>query len=271
MEKPLRKEGIPFTQVDNEILNDEKITFKAKGLYAFIYSKPNGWDFSAKRISLQTKEGEDSVQNTLRELESFGYLTRMKSKNGRVEYCLFHSINTVRKGTKPKRGNALMGKRLNGETPPISNKELLVIKTTRKKDSETSSEVLSEITYEPVEETYKTKEKIFKQKGLPYQKKKITNKQKDFFNVDKLGKYYLAEHQKIHGFTPAFSYAKSGKNYSIAKKRLKQYSVDECKTFIKKHLSSETPLGYDFSICLCDNVVNKNLKKTKTKLYEPHY
>lgn len=77
----------------NNLLNDPKISFKAKGLFAFIQSKDDDWDFSAERISNQTLDGLDSVKSALKELEINGYLIRKKYKldNGYfdIEYILF--------------------------------------------------------------------------------------------------------------------------------------------------------------------------------------
>ena len=46
----LKKENIPFTLVSNTVLLDEKLSAKAKGIYCYLYSKPDDWDFSADRI-----------------------------------------------------------------------------------------------------------------------------------------------------------------------------------------------------------------------------
>lgn len=70
-----------FGVTPNDLLTNPEITLKAKGLYAYIQSKPDNWDFSALRIAYETKEGRDSIQSTLRELEKYGYLIRTKYKN----------------------------------------------------------------------------------------------------------------------------------------------------------------------------------------------
>lgn len=79
--------------IPNHLLNDVKISLRAKGLYAFIQAKPNEWKFSAERISLETKNGLHSIKKTLQELEKFGYLERKKyqSHNGfwQIEYHLY--------------------------------------------------------------------------------------------------------------------------------------------------------------------------------------
>jgi hypothetical protein len=51
-------------------------------------SKPATWDFSAKRIAMESKEETKSVQRGMRELESCGYLSKRKLGNGRVQYKL---------------------------------------------------------------------------------------------------------------------------------------------------------------------------------------
>lgn len=78
--------------IPNDVLNSSRISFKAKGLFAFIQSKPDGWDFSAERISNQTNEGLTSVRTGLKELEKEGYLIRRKMHNQygffEIEYLL---------------------------------------------------------------------------------------------------------------------------------------------------------------------------------------
>lgn len=63
-----------FTTTPNEIINNKNLSFKAKGIWLFLNSKPTGWDFSIARIALQSKEGEDSVRAGLTELREQGYL-----------------------------------------------------------------------------------------------------------------------------------------------------------------------------------------------------
>ena len=72
-----------FGIVPNDLLNNKELTFKAKGIYAYIQSKPANWDFSAERISSQTKEGITSVRMALIELEKAGYLIRTQSRNNK--------------------------------------------------------------------------------------------------------------------------------------------------------------------------------------------
>ena len=69
-------------------------------MYAFLQSKPDNWNFSEYKISKQLKEGRDSVDNIIKELESNGYLKRVPArakKTGKwsgYDYILFDKPDT---------------------------------------------------------------------------------------------------------------------------------------------------------------------------------
>jgi hypothetical protein len=70
-----------YATIPNDLLNDPSITLKSKGLFGYIQSKPDGWDFSAERIASQLREGLPSIISSLKELESKGYLFRERYIN----------------------------------------------------------------------------------------------------------------------------------------------------------------------------------------------
>lgn len=84
----IQKLNVPFAQVPNELLVDPNVSFSAKGLWSYIQSKPDNYDFSSERIVEETKEGIKAVQSALRELENTGYLSRSRHADGRVDYIL---------------------------------------------------------------------------------------------------------------------------------------------------------------------------------------
>ena len=69
-----------FTTVDNTILNDESVTWKAKGLFTYLWSKPDNWNYSVKEVSRHAKDGRDSTSDGVQELEAHGYLKREQIK-----------------------------------------------------------------------------------------------------------------------------------------------------------------------------------------------
>lgn len=94
MSNNLRKPKSNFTVVSNEILRDPKISLKAIGIYVFMMSKPDNWNFTINSISKQVKDGTDSVSTALNELKKAGYLMYTKHKDGTGTYELFTRAKT---------------------------------------------------------------------------------------------------------------------------------------------------------------------------------
>ena len=86
-----------FTQTPNWIINNSRLSLKAKGLWTFLASKPSGWNFSAERIAAQTSDGRESIGSGLRELERAGLLKRRTVSRG---YRKFETIYTLIDGGK---------------------------------------------------------------------------------------------------------------------------------------------------------------------------
>ena len=104
----LKKENIPFTQVPNVIIYDEKLSAQAKGVACYLFSRPDGWRFNYIEIASHFKNSEDTVRKYLIELKDAGYLTREKIREGgkfaRVEYRLNFTVLGKTKIGKTKIG-----------------------------------------------------------------------------------------------------------------------------------------------------------------------
>lgn len=70
-----------YTTICNDALNDPNLTLKAKGLWAFIMSKPDEWAINYRGLSKQLKEGQGAILAALKELETTGYLVRGQIRN----------------------------------------------------------------------------------------------------------------------------------------------------------------------------------------------
>jgi hypothetical protein len=154
----LKKENIPFTMVANEVLKDKNLSFKAKGLYSYLFSKPDTWDFSSNRMTLESKDGRKAIMAMLRELEEAGYLQREKLPSGKMEYTLKHSLSAERelRVEKPKSQNGTVPKRLSAESSPISNTEEKVIQINTNTSDVPSQEIVSVIdSFKEVNQAYK--------------------------------------------------------------------------------------------------------------------
>lgn len=68
-----------FAQIHNAALADGRLSFKARGILAFLLSRPPGWKTSAERLAKSGTDGERAVKSGLKELEELGYLKRTRT------------------------------------------------------------------------------------------------------------------------------------------------------------------------------------------------
>lgn len=65
-----------FTQIPNDWLRDNRLSFKARGILSMIMSHREGWSLSINSIAAQNQEGKDAIRSAIQELEETGYLYR---------------------------------------------------------------------------------------------------------------------------------------------------------------------------------------------------
>ena len=69
-----------YTVMRNTALNDEMLSLKAVGLWAWLMSKPDNWEISVNGVYSQRKEGRDAIRSAMQELADAGYLKRAEQK-----------------------------------------------------------------------------------------------------------------------------------------------------------------------------------------------
>lgn len=84
----IRKKELNFTQVSNSFLRDNNISFKAKGLFCYMFSMNENWNFTLQSIATQQKDGLDSIKSAMDELKQYGYISYEKHSNGTGTYFL---------------------------------------------------------------------------------------------------------------------------------------------------------------------------------------
>ena len=71
-----------YTIISNSVLKNKNLSLKAKGLYAYMWSLPDDWDYSVAGLVTLLKEGKDAINEALKELEREGYLVRTILRKG---------------------------------------------------------------------------------------------------------------------------------------------------------------------------------------------
>lgn len=82
-----------FTILSNAVINDDRLSFRARGVLIWLLSKPDDWHTRADSIAAQSpKEGRDSIRSALRELADLGYLVREKIQNELGQWITIQTI-----------------------------------------------------------------------------------------------------------------------------------------------------------------------------------
>ena len=117
-----------FAQIHNEALADGRLSFKARGLLAFLLSRPPGWSTSAERLAKSGIDGERAVKSGLRELEQLGYLTRTRTHN--PDGTFSHNQTVTDQPTisaKQPDGSTIGTLCTGGKQPDINNTDLITL------------------------------------------------------------------------------------------------------------------------------------------------
>lgn len=82
-----------YTVMANHHLRNKDLSLKAKGLLSLMLSLPEDWDYTVKGLAYICKDGIDSINGAIKELEATGYMYRQRVRNDRgqlttVEYTI---------------------------------------------------------------------------------------------------------------------------------------------------------------------------------------
>lgn len=98
-----------YTVMANHHLRNTKLSLKAKGLLSLMLSLPENWDYTTKGLSFICKDGIDSINSTIKELEVNGYVNRRRIRNKKgqlttTEYTIFEQPQSLDTTDVPPKG-----------------------------------------------------------------------------------------------------------------------------------------------------------------------
>lgn len=65
-----------YVVLDKTALEDPRLSLKAKGLHAYLLSKPDTWEIRVEHLIKHHKEGKTAIYSAIEELRATGYVVR---------------------------------------------------------------------------------------------------------------------------------------------------------------------------------------------------
>jgi hypothetical protein len=78
----LKKHSHPYVIIDKRALHDPRLSWKAKGLMAYLLCKPDDWQVVLADLVNRSRDGERSVRGGLNELRNFRYAKFAATRDG---------------------------------------------------------------------------------------------------------------------------------------------------------------------------------------------
>lgn len=95
-----------FTQISNDLLNDEQLTLESKALLSIFLSNSDNWDLHMSEIIKRSKNGRDAHYSALKKLIKAGYIARLEFKQNsnnqflKLEYIFSDNKEDINEGIK---------------------------------------------------------------------------------------------------------------------------------------------------------------------------
>jgi len=103
----------PYVMINKGFLEDPSLSAKAKGILAYLLSRPDNWQTRTEQLIAVMREGREAIMSGLRELEKNGYFERTPARDsvtGRITSWVKNVYeNPVLKPSSPTSGFSVDG------------------------------------------------------------------------------------------------------------------------------------------------------------------
>lgn len=129
------KKDSNYVVLNNTGLRDPQLSWKAKGLLAYMLSMPDDWQFYDEELEKHARDGRDSLKSAIKELRLSGYFKRVpkQGEGGRLvgwETVVFETPQPVDSNDRLPE-NPSDGKPVRRENRQTENPKLLSINNTK--------------------------------------------------------------------------------------------------------------------------------------------
>lgn len=253
-----------YTVLSNYHFKEKGMSLKAKGLLSLMLSLPEKWDYSAAGLVTLSKDGKDSVNAALKELEKFGYLRRTQAYDSAgkfrgYNYEIFEQPLTL-EAEKPTTDKPFT-ENPSTEKPTTENPPQL-----NKKDLNTKKSITYKSNTEEEKEKIIKRDKIDKSEYSPFEPSNLTKEliKANYIEPDDLYiERYNEEFENLIGLY-TFEVVRSCLWYFT--RRYKSQQSDEAGNPI------ENKLAY-FSVAMCNSCerITRENENFKNSNYSDHW
>lgn len=127
-----------FTLLQNSVVRDTRLSFRARGVLAFIQSHEDGWHITADGLADHGAEGRESLRAAFAELVEHGYLRRVRSQDEEGKWRT--DLVVYPDGDAPPEGDRRTGSRTSVSRTSVSRSSVSRPSVSRPSDSRTSIE-----------------------------------------------------------------------------------------------------------------------------------
>lgn len=108
-----------YTVIDNTFLRDDRLSAQAKGIFAYILYLPEDWCIYQSELVKHFSNGKDSIRSAIKELESFGYISKEHIKGEHGKFVGWrYTVNEIPIPPKAENPKLVFPKL---ENPPLPN------------------------------------------------------------------------------------------------------------------------------------------------------
>lgn len=151
-----------FTVLNNDLIRDATLSFKARGLLQYMLSMPDDWKFYVSELAKHSsKEGEGAIRSAITELEETGYMRRIRKrgKGGKFEAVDWEVLDEPAFSPHVKKPHV--------DEPHVANDQLLntnKLNTDNTKDNRSTDKSIDRVSVKQLEEDFSKLWKLYPRK-----------------------------------------------------------------------------------------------------------